>query len=134
MVLPVLEENEWGHVEIREIITVVPDGDKWIWSGDVSGLMVYVFSATWRDHMYDEFPAYFWADVHKELESRDDPAEIEVDMVYDFGSIADEKEVRAYMKKHQNEGPRFLVMPRTDVVTMACGWLRSYVIRDVVSL
>lgn len=133
MDMPELDGKDWSRTEIKEIITVVPDGDKWLWSGDVSELMDYVFSATWTEHMYDEYPMYFWADVHKDLESRKGAAEIEVDMVYDFGASTEEG-VRAYIEEHTNEGPRFLVMPRTDTVTMACGWLRSFVIRDVESI
>lgn len=126
-------DKDWSRTEIKEIVTVVPDGDQWIWSGDVSDLMNYVFSASWAEHMYDENPSYFWADIHKDLESREGAAEIEIDMVYDFGGSTEER-VRAYMKEHMNEGPRFLIMPRTETVTMACGWLRSYVIRDVESI
>jgi hypothetical protein len=103
-----------------------------MFSGDVSDLFLFIFSDQWADHMYDEYPQYFWEDVLKELEGQG-IMEIEVDMVYDHGE-ATEQDVREYMLKHKNEGPRFLIMPRQENVTMGCAWLRGYVVREVSAL
>lgn len=128
-----MTDTQWERAEITETIIAAPDNGKWIFSGDVSELMNYVFSDSWRDHMYDEYPAYFWEKMLEELTGRKAASEISVDMVYDFGS-GTEEEVRQYMLDHKGEGPRFLVMPRTDVVTMACAWLRGFEVKEIESV
>lgn len=125
------KEEQWSRAEHTETILAVKSDEGWIYSGDVSDLMEYVFSKAWSDRMVDEHYAYFWEDVIKDMDSHGThTVEITVDMVYDFGT-GDEDDVRAYMTKYKKEGPRFLVMPRSEEVTMACAWLRGYEMKDL---
>ena len=120
---------DWDHAEVTEVMIAAPgESDQHIFSGDVSDMYKFVFSDEWADHMYDEYPAYFWEEVLEDLKETKGASEIIVDMVYDFGE-AQEDDVREYMLKHKNEGPRFLIMPRQENVTMACAYLRGYEIR-----
>jgi hypothetical protein len=122
---------EWDHAELSEVLIAAPnpeDEKQFIFSGDVSDMWKYVFSDSWAEHMYDEYPAYFWEDVLNDLQKRNEITEIVIDMVYDFGE-ATEEDVRDYMLEYKNEGPRFLIMPRTDTVAMACAYLRSYEVK-----
>jgi hypothetical protein len=124
----------WERVELSEVLIAAPkETGQFVFSGDMSEMWNYVFSDTWDEYMYDEYTSYFWEDILRELEKRKTVTEIVVDMVYDFGE-AEEKDVREYMMEHKDEGPRFLIMPRTDKVAMACAWLRGYVIKDIESL
>ena len=127
-------EVQWERVEISEVLIAAPKGGgEFLFSGDMSEMWVYVFSDTWDEYMYDEYTAYFWEDILQDLKKRDTVAEIVVDMVYDFGD-AEESEVRKYMLDHKDQGPRFLIMPRTDKVAMACAWLRGYKIQELESI
>lgn len=127
------EKVVWDHAELSEILIAAPGTEsdkKFVFSGDVSDVFKYVFSDTWEDHMYDEYPAYFWEDILNDLKKCTTASEVVIDMVYDFGE-AEESDVREYMLDHKDEGPRFLIMPRTDKVAMACAFLRSYEIKDL---
>jgi hypothetical protein len=120
----------------EEILIAIPQNDEenpYVWDGEVSDLFTYVFSDLWRDHMYSEYPKYYWKDVHDALKKRTSPTEIVVDIVYEFGATT-EAAIREYMELHKDEGKRFLIMPRGDVVTMCCAYLRGYEIRDLDSL
>ena len=128
------KETSWNRAEHVETLFAVKTDGTWVYSGNVSDLMEYVFSKAWADRMGDEHYAYFWEDVVKDMEVHDDHSvEITVDMVYDFGT-GTEEDVRAYMTEYKQEGPRFLVMPRSEEVTMACAWLRSYDIKELAGL
>lgn len=123
----------WDRSEKKEILLAAPSGDgKHVFSGAISEMFQFIFSDQWSDHMYDEYPAYFWEDVLTDLKGKG-VVEVEVDMVYDHGE-ASEEDVREYMLKHKNEGPRFLIMPRQQNVTMGCAWLRGYEVREVSTL
>jgi len=117
--------TEWDEAEIVETIIAAKVDDSFIFSGDVSDMWKFVFSEQWADHMFDEYPAYYFEDILKDLNGRSGIVEIEMDIVYHFGE-ATEDDVREYMLKYKNEGPRFLIMPRTENVTMACAYLRGY--------
>ena len=124
-------ETIWDRNIVEETMIAAPSTDgQFIFSGDMSEMWNYVFSDTWNEYMYDEYTSYFWEDVLEDLKKRKTVTEIVVDMVYDFGE-ADESEVRQYMLDHKNDGPRFLIMPRTDRVAMACAWLRGYEVKDL---
>jgi hypothetical protein len=128
------KETEFDRTELSETLIAAPgNDDKFVFSGDVSELWKYVFSDVWQEHMYDEYPAYFWEDVLNSIQKKGGTTEVVIDMVYDFGE-ATEEEVRAYMLDHKNEGPRFLIMPRTDMVAMACAWLRSFEVKALDSV
>ncbi len=122
--------HEWNRAEHAENIFAVKGDDGWVYSGTTSDLMEYVFSKAWQDRMNDEHYAYFWEDVIKDIDSRERSVEVVVDMVYDFGTGTEEN-VREYMVEYKDEGPRFLVMPRSEEVTMACAWLRGYEIKEM---
>lgn len=125
---------EWNQEEIVETIMAAPGpDDKWAFSGAPSRLWRFIFSEEWANHMYDEYPAYFWQDVLDKLAKRDAVAQITVDMHYDHGE-AEESDVRQYMLDNKDRGRNFLIMPRTEKTTMACAWLRKFVISDVVGL
>jgi len=129
-------DDDWDEVVSEEVLIAVPSGDKdrpFVFSGEVTDLYKYIFSDMWADHMYDEYPRYYWSDVHKGLKKFSGAVEIVVDMVYQFGSATEDK-VREYMEKYQDEGHRFLIMPRTEEVSMACAWLRDFEIRPIDSL
>ena len=126
-----MAQNEWNRAEHTETLFAIKGEDGWSYSGNVSDLMEYVFSKAWTERMGDEHYSYFWEDVIGDMDSREGKTvEIVVDMVYDFGT-GEEQDVRDYMTKYKKEGPRFLVMPRSEEVTMACAWLRSYEIKDI---
>ncbi len=128
------QTTSWNRAEHSETLFAVKTDDAWVYSGNVSDLMEYVFSKAWPDRMDDEHYAYFWEDVLKDMNKHNDhTVEIHVDMVYDFGT-GTEEDVRSYMTEYKDEGPRFLVMPRSEEVTMACAWLRGYEIADLESL
>ena len=125
------QKQKWNRAEHTETILAVNGKDGWIYSGNVSELMEYVFSKAWPDRMGDEHYSYFWEDVIKDMDERPSKTvEITVDMVYDFGT-GTEEDVRDYMTQFKGEGPRFLVMPRSEEVTMACAWLRGYLIKEI---
>ncbi len=128
-------DPEWGESVAEEILLAIPGDDgKWIWSGEVSDLYRLIFSPEWKNHMYDEYPAYFWKEMHKAMDKRNAPTEIHVDMVYQFGA-ATESSVREYMEKHKDGGNRFLVMPRrVGQVSMAAAWLRGFEVLDIVTV
>lgn len=130
-------DPEWGESVAEEILLAIPTVAKdsgegrWIWSGEVSDLYRLIFSPEWKNHMYDEYPAYFWKDVHIAMGKRNSPTEIRVDMVYQFGA-ATESSVREYMEKHKDGGNRFLVMPRrVGQVSMAAAYLRGFKVQDI---
>ena len=91
----------------------------------------FIFSEEWAEHMYDEYPKYFWQDVLDDLEKREENvALVTIDMHYDHGE-AEESDVRQFMLDNKDRGRNFLIMPRTEKTTMACAWLRKVIISDV---
>lgn len=123
----------FSRIPVTETLVVVPAGEDGAgahsWAGDVSDLFLHVFSDTWAEHVYDDYPQFFWEDVMAQLPQH--PVEVVVDMVYDFGAVTDEQQVRDYMEATRNQGHRMLILPRTEVTTMCCGWLRSFEIKDL---
>lgn len=125
---------DWEEVELTEVVIAAPGPDeKHIFSGDVSDMWRFVFSDQWADHMYDEYPAYYFEEVLTALKLTEGIVEVELDIVYHFGE-AQEEDVREYMLKYKNEGPRFLIMPRTENVTMSCAYLRGFSIKTLDSV
>ena len=128
--------GELSRVEIEEVVIAAPSSDEenpWVFSGDVSDLMEYIFGPEWHDYMYDEYPQYYWSDMLQALQEHDAPVEVVFDMVYDFGASSKE-EVKEYMDKYKDAGNRFLIMPRTDTITMACAWFRGFEVRPISSI
>ena len=122
--------------EHEEVLIAVPQDDKdqpFIWDGAVSDIYQYVFSELWRDHMYSEYSAYYWSEIHEALKKANAPSEVIVQISYEFGATTEEA-VREYMEETKDDGKRFLIMPRGDVVTMCCAHLLSFEVKPLDAL
>lgn len=117
------DEDETGSPEPRWHLT----------GANVSEMWKFTFTEGWHSRVYSKYYLEFWKPLLDELDGREKPVEITMDMVYEFGVMSEEK-IKEYMLA-TTKGPCFLIMHRDEEgvsdPSMTNALVRGYTITEL---